>query len=53
MGGIYAGAEFQPHHDGPSGPPVYGFHWFYVAFVPLGNGHTGYQIVEYRDAAAR
>lgn len=47
MGGIYAGAEFQPAHDGPGGPPVYGFSWFYVAFVPLGNGQTGYQIVEF------
>ena len=47
MGGIYAGAEFQPAHDGPGGPPVYGFSWFYVAFVPLGNGATGYQIVEF------
>jgi hypothetical protein len=47
MGGIYAGAEFQPAHDGPGGPPVYGFHWFYVAFVPLDNGFLGYQIVEF------
>jgi hypothetical protein len=47
MGGIYAGAEFQPEHDGPGGPPVYGFSWFYVAYVPLGNGAVGYQIVEF------
>jgi hypothetical protein len=47
MGGIYAGAEFQPAHDGPGGPPVYGFPWFYVAFVPLSNGQTGYQLVEF------
>ena len=47
MGGIYAGAEFQPAHDGPGGPPVYGFSWFYVAFVPLSNGALGYQIVEF------
>jgi hypothetical protein len=47
MGGIYAGAEFQPMHDGPGGPPVYGFSWFYVAFVPLSNGALGYQIVEF------
>jgi hypothetical protein len=46
MGGIYAGAVFQPQH-GPGGPPVYGFHWFYVAFVPLSNGALGYQIVEF------
>jgi hypothetical protein len=47
-GGIYAGAEFQPAHDGPDGPPVYGFGWFYVAYVPIGpNGALGYQIVEY------
>ena len=47
MGGIFAGAEFQPAHDGPGGPPVYGFHWFYVAYVPLSNGALGYQIVEF------
>jgi hypothetical protein len=47
MGGIYAGAEFQPAHDGPGGPPVYGFSWFYVAYVPLSNGALGYQIVEF------
>src|SRR5579864_604475 len=47
MGGIYAGAEFQPAHDGPGGPPVYGFPWFYVAYVPLSNGALGYQIVEF------
>jgi hypothetical protein len=47
MGGIYAGAEFQPQHDGPGGPPVYGFSWFYVAYVPLSNGALGYQMVEF------
>jgi len=47
MGGIYAGAEFQQAHDGPGGPPVYGFSWFYVAYVPLSNGQLGYQMVEF------
>jgi hypothetical protein len=47
LGGIYAGAEFQPHHDGPSGVPTYGFGWFYVAYIPVGNGQNEYQIVEY------
>jgi hypothetical protein len=46
LGGIYAGAEFQQHHDGPSGFPTYGFPWFYVSYVPIG-GSNEYQIVEF------
>ena len=34
-GGIYAGGEFQAHHDGPQGFPTYGFPWFTVSYVPL------------------
>ncbi|HEV3218052.1 MAG TPA: hypothetical protein VGZ27_20160 [Vicinamibacterales bacterium] len=46
MGGIFAGAVFQPHHNG-IGDPTFGFGWFYVSFVPIGNGTSFYQIVEY------
>lgn len=51
MGGIYAGAEFQPHHDGPSGFPTYGFGWFYVSYV-TNQGPSFYQIVEFGTAPA-
>jgi len=47
LGGIYAGAEFQQQHDGPGGYPTYGFGWFYVSYVPIGNGTGFYQIVEF------
>jgi hypothetical protein len=47
LGGIYAGGEFQQHHDGPSGFPTYGYPWFYVSFVPMGDGTSIYQIVEF------
>jgi hypothetical protein len=48
IGGIYAGAEFQPAHDG-GGFPTYGFGWFYVSYVTSGQGAPPayYQIVEY------
>jgi hypothetical protein len=48
LGGIYAGGEFQPHHDGV-GYPTYGYGWFYVSYVPLtGASSSGYyQIVEF------
>ncbi len=46
MGGIYAGGEFQPHHDGV-GAPTYGYGWFYVSYVDIGGGTIGYQIVEF------
>ncbi|HEV3218062.1 MAG TPA: hypothetical protein VGZ27_20210 [Vicinamibacterales bacterium] len=46
MGGIYAGAEFQPHHNGV-GDPTYGFGWFYVSYVPVGAGTNLYQIIEF------
>jgi len=47
LGGIYAGGEFQPQHDGPGGYPTYGYPWFYVSYVPIGNGTSYYQIVEF------
>ncbi|HEV3214152.1 MAG TPA: hypothetical protein VGZ27_00430 [Vicinamibacterales bacterium] len=51
LGGIYAGAEFQPHHNGV-GDPTYGFGWFYVSYITSGpnarpDGRGFYQIVEY------
>jgi hypothetical protein len=47
LGGIYAGAEFQPHHDGPSGVPTYGFGWFYVSYITTDYVTGFYQIVEF------
>jgi hypothetical protein len=57
LGGIYANGEFQPHHNGPTGLPTYGYPWFYVSYVPLsagggpipddGSGRSYYQIVEF------
>jgi hypothetical protein len=48
LGGIYAGGEFQQHHDGPAGYPTYGYPWFYVSYITLGNSTSWYyQIVEY------
>jgi len=47
LGGIYAGGEFQQQHDGPGGFPTYGYGWFYVSYVPIGNGTSYYQIVEF------
>jgi hypothetical protein len=46
LGGIYAGAVFQPHHHA-GGAPTFGFGWFYVSFLPTGSGTYFYQIVEY------
>jgi hypothetical protein len=46
-GGIYAGAEFQPHHDGPLGLPTYGFGWFYVSYITVDYVTGHYEIVEY------
>ncbi len=50
-----ANGEFQPHHNGPTGLPTYGFPKFYVSYVPLaagggpipddGSGRSYYQIV--------
>ncbi len=45
MGGIYAGAEFQPSHNG-NGFPTYGFPWFYVSYIN-NQGPPFYQIVEF------
>jgi hypothetical protein len=47
LGGIYAGAEFQPHHDGPLGVPTYGFGWFYVSYITYDYVTGFYQIVEF------
>jgi hypothetical protein len=46
-GGIYAGGEFQPHHDGPLGVPTYGFGWFYVSYITFDYVTGYYQIVEF------
>jgi hypothetical protein len=46
-GGIYAGGEFQPHHDGPLGVPTYGFGWFYVSYITYDYVTGYYQIVEF------
>lgn len=46
-GGIYAGGEFQPHHDGPSGMPTYGYPWFYVTYITDQGPACFYQIVEF------
>jgi hypothetical protein len=46
MGGIYAGGEFQPHHD-QTGFPTYGFPWFYVSDLSNGVGIPSYQIIEF------
>ena len=48
MSGIYAGGEFQAHHDGPTGLPTYGFNWFYVSYLP----NQVYQIVQFGTAPA-
>lgn len=58
MGGIYSGGEFQPHHNGPTGLPTYGFGWFYVSYVPFDpaaylagtkqtSANSYYQIIEF------
>jgi hypothetical protein len=46
MGGIFAGGVFQPHHNNV-GSPTYGFGWFYVSYIPTGDGRYFYQIVEF------
>jgi hypothetical protein len=46
LGGIYAGGEFQQHHDGPTGFPTYGFPWFYVSYI-TNVAPNYYQIVEF------
>lgn len=43
-GGIYAGAEFQPHHD-QTGFPTYGFSWMYISDLNNGVAPASYQLV--------
>jgi hypothetical protein len=48
IGGIFSGGEFQPHHNGPTGLPTYGFGWFYVSYMY--NHGNFYQIVKFGPA---